>query len=125
MLDITSQPDDPAILKQLLSQVMARNTFLEELFRLAQQKNFGASSEGHRAKASCLMRLKSRLRRMRLRLSKKPNETKIAFTIEAMYWGVNGASFATQKSIFITATTLDDIGINISTNVDEDSASGQ
>jgi hypothetical protein len=42
-----------------------------------------------------------------------------------MYWGVNGASFATQKSICITATTLDDIGINISTNVDEDSASGQ
>jgi transposase len=47
MLDITSLPDDPAILKQLLSQVMARNTFLEEQFRLAQQKQFGASSECH------------------------------------------------------------------------------
>jgi hypothetical protein len=47
MLDIASLPDDPAILTQFLSQVMARNTFLEEQLRLAQQKRFGASSEGH------------------------------------------------------------------------------
>ncbi|CAI2388189.1 Transposase C of IS166 homeodomain-containing protein [Alteromonas macleodii] len=45
--DIQTLPDDPAILKDLLSQVMARNAYLEEQFRLAQQKQFGASSESH------------------------------------------------------------------------------
>ena len=40
-------PNDPAILKGLLSQVMARNAYLEEQFRLAQQKRFGVSSESH------------------------------------------------------------------------------
>ena len=44
--DIQTLPDDPAILKGLLSQVMARNAYLEEQFRLAQQKQFGTSSEG-------------------------------------------------------------------------------
>ena len=46
-IDITSLPDDPAALKKLLSEVVARNQFLEEQFRLAQQKQFGASSEGY------------------------------------------------------------------------------
>jgi transposase len=45
--DIQTLPDDPTILKDLLSQVMARNAYLEEQFRLAQQKQFGTSSEGH------------------------------------------------------------------------------
>ncbi|WP_026377284.1 IS66 family transposase [Aestuariibacter salexigens] len=44
---IQNLPDDPAILKQLLADVMARNSYLEEQFRLAQQRQFGASSEGH------------------------------------------------------------------------------
>ena len=47
MSDINALPNDPAILKDLLSQVMARNAYLEEQFRLAQQKQFGASSESH------------------------------------------------------------------------------
>lgn len=47
--DINSLPDDPALLKKLLSQQAARLMFLEEQFRLAQQQRFGASSEGHPA----------------------------------------------------------------------------
>lgn len=42
-------PDDPVKLKQIIAQLQARNLFLEEQFRLAQQQRFGASSEGHPA----------------------------------------------------------------------------
>ena len=42
-------PDDPAKLKQIIAQLQARNLFLEEQFRLAQQQRFGASSEAHPA----------------------------------------------------------------------------
>jgi transposase len=45
--DISSLPDDPVLLKQLLTQLQARNDFLEEQFRLAQQKAYGRSSEAH------------------------------------------------------------------------------
>ncbi len=34
-------------LEEQLEQLQSRNEFLEEQFRLAQQKQFGASSEGH------------------------------------------------------------------------------
>ena len=44
---IQSLPDDPQLLKQMLAQQSSRLTYLEEQFRLAQQKQFGASSEGH------------------------------------------------------------------------------
>ena len=47
--EITSLPDDPLALKQIIAQLQARNMFLEEQFRLAQQKQFGASSEAHPA----------------------------------------------------------------------------
>ena len=47
--DINSLPDDPALLKKLLSQQGARLMFLEEQFRLAQQQRFGESSESHPA----------------------------------------------------------------------------
>jgi transposase len=54
MIDIQSLPDDPAALKllllkqeRLLAKKDARLAYLEEQFRLAQQKQFGASSEGH------------------------------------------------------------------------------
>jgi len=54
--DINSLPDDPESLKEMLialqselAQSKARNVFLEEQFRLAQQQRFGASSEGHPA----------------------------------------------------------------------------
>mgnify|MGYP003384765217 CR=1 FL=1 len=53
---INSLPDDPESLKQMLlalqtelAKSKARNLFLEEQFRLAQQQRFGASSEGHPA----------------------------------------------------------------------------
>lgn len=46
-IDIENLPDDPATLKKMLSQVMARYQYLEEQFRIAQQKQFGKSSEGH------------------------------------------------------------------------------
>lgn len=39
-------PDDPVLLKQLLIKQVQRNRYLEEQFRLAQQKQFGKSSEG-------------------------------------------------------------------------------
>ena len=54
--DINSLPDDPESLKKMLVALQselatskARNDFLEEQFRLAQQQRFGASSEGHPA----------------------------------------------------------------------------
>lgn len=54
--DINSLPDDPESLKQMLvalqselAKSKARNVFLEEQFRLAQQQRFGTSSEGHPA----------------------------------------------------------------------------
>ena len=54
--DLTSLPDDPISLKQMLVALRselagskARNAFLEEQFRLAQQQRFGASSEAHPA----------------------------------------------------------------------------
>ena len=46
-IDIENLPDDPATLKKMLSQVMARYQYLEEQFRIAQQKQFGKSAEGH------------------------------------------------------------------------------
>ena len=46
-IDIENLPDDPATLKKMLSQVMARYQYLEEQFRIAQQKQFGKSTEGH------------------------------------------------------------------------------
>ena len=46
-LDIESLPDDPKLLKQLLAKQQQRLSFLEEQFRLAQQKQFGVSSEGY------------------------------------------------------------------------------
>jgi transposase len=52
-IDVNNLPDDPALLKKLLSeqseklaQATARNQYLEEQFRLAQQKQFGKSAEG-------------------------------------------------------------------------------
>ena len=54
--EINSLPDDPASLKKMLVSLQAeldksqaRNLFLEEQFRLAQQQRFGASSEAHPA----------------------------------------------------------------------------
>ena len=54
--DINSLPDDSESLKQMLvalqselAKSKARNVFLEEQFRLAQQQRFGTSSEGHPA----------------------------------------------------------------------------
>lgn len=47
MTDIHSLPDDPQQLKQIIAQLAQRNHYLEEQFRLAQQKRFGASSEAH------------------------------------------------------------------------------
>ena len=44
---IQNLPDDPAVLKQLLADVMARNSYLEEQFKLAQQRQFGSGSESH------------------------------------------------------------------------------
>lgn len=52
--DIDSLPNDPQALKQLLAQLQAellkeqqRSAYLEEKFRIAQQKQFGKSAEGH------------------------------------------------------------------------------
>ncbi len=45
--DIQNLPDDPVLLKRMLAQRDAKIAFLEEQFRLAQQKAFGASSEAH------------------------------------------------------------------------------
>ena len=54
MTDIQSLQDDPIVLKQLLlkqelllAKKDSRLAYLEEQFRLAQQKQFGASSEGY------------------------------------------------------------------------------
>ncbi len=44
-IDIDALPNDPAELKRLLIKQSQRLAFLEEQFRLAQQKRFGASSE--------------------------------------------------------------------------------
>lgn len=46
-LDIESLPDEPKLLKQLLAKQQQLLSFLEEQFRLAQQKQFCASSEGY------------------------------------------------------------------------------
>ncbi len=46
-INIESLPDDPKQLKKLLGEVVQKYQFLEEQFRLAQHKQFGASSEGH------------------------------------------------------------------------------
>ena len=52
-IDVNRLPNDPALLKKLLvehaeklAQATARNRYLEEQFRLAQQKQFGKSTEG-------------------------------------------------------------------------------
>ena len=45
--DIQNLPDDPILLKKLLLAEREKNLYLMEQFRLAQQKTFGASSEGH------------------------------------------------------------------------------
>lgn len=52
-IDVNRLPDNPALLKKLLAehaeklaQATARNRYLEEQFRLAQQKQFGKSAEG-------------------------------------------------------------------------------
>lgn len=52
-IDVNNLPDDPALLKKLLAeqneklaQAEARYQYLEEQFRLAQQKQFGQSAEG-------------------------------------------------------------------------------
>jgi len=45
-IDVNNLPDDPALLKKLLTEQVLKNQFLEEQFRLAQQKQFGKSSEG-------------------------------------------------------------------------------
>lgn len=54
--DINSLPDDPQALKQLLVQMQSelikarqRNNYLEEKFRIAQQTQFGKSTESHPA----------------------------------------------------------------------------
>ncbi|OTA14428.1 transposase [Xenorhabdus vietnamensis] len=44
-IDIDALTNDPAELKRLLIKQSQRLAFLEEQFRLAQQKRFGASSE--------------------------------------------------------------------------------
>jgi hypothetical protein len=46
----------------------------------------------------------------------QPNKSKIALVIGAMYLGVSGASFAASEPFFITATTLDDVAINVTTD---------
>jgi len=45
-IDVDNLPDDPALLKKLLAEQVLKNQYLEEQFRLAQQKQFGKSSEG-------------------------------------------------------------------------------
>jgi transposase len=45
-IDVNNLPDDPELLKKLLLQQVQRNQYLEEQFRLAQQKQFGQSAEG-------------------------------------------------------------------------------
>lgn len=45
-IDVNNLPDDPELLKKLLLQQVQRNHYLEEQFRLAQQKQFGQSAEG-------------------------------------------------------------------------------
>lgn len=40
-------PDDPVLLKQIILQQQRKLLLLEERFRLAQQKQFGQSAEGH------------------------------------------------------------------------------
>ena len=47
MKDIAELPNDPEQLKQIIAKLQARNCYLEEQFRLAQQKQFGKSAEGH------------------------------------------------------------------------------
>lgn len=37
--------------EEMIAQLQARNNYLEEQFRLAQHKRFGASSESHPAQA--------------------------------------------------------------------------
>lgn len=50
MTDATEPlPNDPEELKKIIALLQARNNFLEEQFRLAQQQRFGASSESHPA----------------------------------------------------------------------------
>lgn len=51
-IDVNCLADDPALLKKLLAehaeklaQATARNRYLEQQFRLAQQKQFGKSAE--------------------------------------------------------------------------------
>lgn len=45
--DIDSLPDDPLLLKKIILRQAAEYAQLEERFKLAQQKQFGQSSEGH------------------------------------------------------------------------------
>ncbi|MEZ9822460.1 IS66 family transposase zinc-finger binding domain-containing protein, partial [Shewanella sp. 10N.286.45.A1] len=40
-------PDDPALLKKIILQQQSKLLHFEEQFRLAQQKQFGKSAEGH------------------------------------------------------------------------------
>ncbi|MFT6267203.1 MAG: hypothetical protein ACJAWS_003370, partial [Oleiphilaceae bacterium] len=40
-IDIDSLPDDPVLLKKLLTELSQEHAFLEERFRLAQHKQFG------------------------------------------------------------------------------------
>jgi transposase len=46
-IDIDSLPDDPVLLKKLLTELSQEHAFLEERFRLAQHKQFGKSSEAY------------------------------------------------------------------------------
>lgn len=46
-IDIDSLPDDPVLLKKLLTELSQEHAFLEDRFRLAQHKQFGKSSEAY------------------------------------------------------------------------------
>jgi hypothetical protein len=46
-MDKVELPNDVEQLKQIILRQQSRLVYLEEQFRLAQQKRFGASSEGH------------------------------------------------------------------------------
>ncbi|MCU8094341.1 IS66 family transposase [Shewanella sp. SM20] len=49
--DLKNLPDDPALLKKIILQQQSKLLHLEELFRLAQQKQFGKSAEGYPSQA--------------------------------------------------------------------------
>ncbi len=77
-IDVNHLPDDPALLKKLraehaekLAQATARNLYLEEQFRLAQQKQFGKVPKALTHRVNCLMKSKTSLSNLMSMLRKR------------------------------------------------------